>query len=365
MEEFMARIQQGQVAALFAFDIGYEVSLERLSAMIETTPIHPLSRKKRTPTYLQYTKPPQILSLGMATGHFAVAGNIQATIFDFGAVSISYRWPMGQGNEITLEGLPQISHDLYSLNLEAHAKEQVETLIRKIEPAIFRPKLADLVEDYYLFIIEKLDPPMRAEELLAGYRGLLAQTLRFETADLSRSQQDEALSQALSYYETDLVLPDWNAAIIYDRDYEDTANVLELINVELLEARYIDRQLDVKISEYGATARKRIEWPIPLRTPYKQTIQDLADLRLESSLLSERVENALKLVGDLYLAKLHSAVAQRFSLHEWDQIISRKLEIISDFYQLLNDRVHTAQSQALELIIVILILVELALALRH
>jgi uncharacterized Rmd1/YagE family protein len=62
---------------------------------------------------------------------------------------------------------------------------------------------------------------------------------------------------------------------------------------------------------------------------------------------------------------LHSAVAQRFYLQEWEQIISRKLEIISDFYQLLNDRVHTAQSQTLELIIVILILVELALAMRH
>ncbi|MCG3159939.1 MAG: hypothetical protein JMDDDDMK_00965 [Acidobacteria bacterium] len=69
----------------------------------------------------------------------------------------------------------------------------------------------------------------------------------------------------------------------------------------------------------------------------------------------------MKLIGDLYLARLHSA-ARRFYLHEWDRIISRKLEIISGFYPLLNDRVHTAQSQALELVIVILILVELILA---
>src|SRR5262245_25535903 len=195
MEELMARVVEGQVVALFAFDVGYEVSLERLSAMIETTPVQPLSRKKQTPTYMQYTKPPQILSLGLATGHFAIAGNIQATIFDFGAVSIAYRWPIGQGNEISLDGLPQISSDLYELNLETHAKEQVEALMRKIEPAIFRPRLADLVEDYYLFIIEKLDQPIRAEELLAEHRELLALTLRFETAGLNRVQQDEALSQ--------------------------------------------------------------------------------------------------------------------------------------------------------------------------
>jgi len=120
-----------------------------------------------------------------------------------------------------------------------------------------------------------------------------------------------------------------------------------------------------QINEYGKLVRKRIEWPIPLRTPYKQAIQDLAELRLEASLLAERVENALKLVGDQYLARLHSAATQRFYLREWERIISRKLEIISDFYQLLNDRLHTAQSQALEVIIVVLILVELVLAFWH
>jgi hypothetical protein len=358
----MTRIQQGQVVALFAFDVGYEVSLEKLRAMMDTTPVQPLSRKKQTPTYLQYTKPPQILHLGLAAGHFAETGNIQATIFDFGAVSISYRWPLGQPGGIPLSELPKISHDLYHFNLEPHAKDQVESLMSKIGPAITRPRLADLLEDYYLFIIEKLDQPLKADELITRHRSTLAQALRFELSTLSRSQQDEALSQAISYYEHDLALIDWNAAIIYDRDYEDTANVLELLNVELLEARYIDRQLDKRIADYGNLAGKRPELPIPLRRPYKKEIEDLSGLRLESSLLSERVENALKLVGDLYLARLHTAAAQRFYLQQWDRNIKRKLEIISDFYELLTDRVHTAQSQTLETIIVALIVVELVLA---
>jgi len=361
----MADILQGQVVALFAFDVGYEVSLEKLSAMMATTPVQPLSRKKQTPTYLQYTKPPQILHLGLGTGHFDTQGQIQATVFDFGAVSVSYRWPLAKSGAVALGDLPRISHDLYDLNLEARAREQVESLIKKIEPAIVRPRLDALVEDYYLFIIEKLDPALGAEELLRQHRATLAQTLRFETGALSRSQQEEALAQSISYYESDLTLLDWNAAIIYDRDYEDTANVLELINVELLEARYIDAQLDKQIAKYGDLTRKAKEWPIPMRTPYKQAIQDLSELRLESSLVNERVENALKLVGDLFLARLHSAAARRFYLHEWERIISRKLEIISEFYQLLNDRLHTAQSQALELTIVILIVVELVLAFWH
>lgn len=361
----MSKILQGQVVALFAFDIGYEVSLEKLSSLIATTPVQPISRKKQTPAYLQYTTPPQMLHLGLASGHFAAAGQIQALVFDFGAVSISYRWTIGQSEDVALADLPRLSHDLHAVNLEAHAREQAENLMRKIEPAIVRPKLATLVEDYYLFILEKLDTSLNADDFLQQHRPTLAQTLRFEKTRLSRAQQDEALAQSISYYEQDLVLIDWNAAIICDRDYEDAANVLELMNIELLEARYIDAQLDRRINEYAAHVRKRYEWPIPLRTPYKQAIKDLAELRVEYSLLAERVENALKLVGDLYLARLHSAAAHRFYLHEWERAITRKLEIVSDFYQFLNDRLHTAQSQALELVIVVMILIELIMAFTH
>jgi hypothetical protein len=118
----MARVVKDQVVALFAFDVGHKASLERLSAMLGATPVHPLSRKKRTPTLMQYTKPPQILSLGLATGHFAVAGSIQATIFDFGAVSAAYCRPAWRKNGVTPEDLAQVGHDLYDHDLGLHAK---------------------------------------------------------------------------------------------------------------------------------------------------------------------------------------------------------------------------------------------------
>jgi hypothetical protein len=354
-------IQKGQVVAFFAFDIGYEIDLERLRQVTAAVPAQPISRKKQTPPYLQYTKPPQILPLGTAPDMLSTDGTLQATAFDFGAVSLAYRWPIKQG--LSLDELPRLSRELYERSLELHARETIEQLLKQINPAVVRPGLADLVEDYYLFILEELAPECTAEALLQQHRAVLAQTVRFETAALSLTQQTEALSQNISYYQHDLVVLDWNAAIIYDRDYEDTASVLELLNVELLEARYIDARLDTRIEEYSKLIRKRAEWPFPFRTPYKQAIQELAELRIESSLLAERVDNSLKLIGDLYLARLHTAAAQRFYLHEWERIVSHKLEIISEFYQLLTDRVRTAPSQTLELIIILLILVELVLAL--
>lgn len=356
----MAQILQGQVIALFAFDIGYEVSLEQVSNLLSSLPVQPLSRKKKTPNYLQYKKPPQVLPLGQTDALLDEPGQIQATVFDFGSVSIAYRWPLtmhGQGLQI--QELPQLSQDLYNRGIETHARGQLQTLLEKIQPAIVRPELSVLVEDYYIFILESLKEPLPAADLLTQYRSTLAQVLRFDTEPLSLEEQEEALSQEISYYQSDLVLVDWNAAIIYDRDYWDTINVLELLNVELLEARYIDTQLDKRIGDYQGLVQERIEWPIPLRIPYRRAIEDLAELRIELSLLEERVENALKLIGDVYLARVHSAATKRFYLQEWELSISRKLDIIANLYQLLTDRVSTAQSQTLELVIIALILIEI------
>ncbi len=364
----MLEILQGQLAVLFAFDIGYKVSLEQVSSLLPSMPVQPLSRKKQTPSYLlQYTPPPQVLDLG-ETGVldilFDQPGQIQVKVFDFGAASIAYRWPLSAyKQELQVQDLPQLSQKLYSQSLEADARTQIQILLKKIHPAVVRPELSALVEDYYVFILERLNQPLQTKDFLTQYRSTLAQILQFDTQRLSLEQQEEALSQTISYYENDLVLIDWNAAIIYDQDYGDTLNVLELLNLELLEARYIDAQLDRRIKEYEGLVQKRVEWPIPLRMPYRQAIEALAELRLESSLLAERVENALKLIGDVYLARIHSAATQQFYLQEWENSISRKLDIIANLYQVLIDRVNTAQSQTLELVIIALIVIEIVVGL--
>lgn len=362
--ETFPRIQQGRVVAFFAFDIGYEVSLEKAGAMLASNPVQPLSRKKQTPNYLQYTYRPQVLPLGEIEAFDGLKGEILATIFDFGAVSISYRWSLStQEKEFSLDDLPAISQRIFDFNLEDHARKQVENLMSRIRLAISRPELSDLVEDYYVFVLESFDQPLKSEELLNQYPDTLAQILQFDTQQLSRGQRSEALSKAISYYERDVVLIDWNASIIYDSDYVDTLNVLELMNVELLEARYMDAQLDKRIKNYEKVSQKQPAWFMPLSIPYRQAINELAELRIESSVLAERVDNCLKLIGDLYLARVYSAASEQFYMPTWDASISRKLDIIGNLYDILNDRVQSSQGQTLELIIILLIAIEIFLSL--
>jgi hypothetical protein len=356
----MVDVAKGQILALFAFDLGYGVSLERLQTLLQASAVQPLSSRKLTPPYIQYARPPRRISLGTTDIFRGREGAVHVTLFDFGAASLTYQWQLPS---LELAGMPELAKQVYSLNLEADAKHRIERLSEAIASAIDRPGLSTLVEDFYIFVLEELNPPLTAEELLARQSPALAQLLRLDTAPLSRVQQEEALSSRISYYVNDLVLIDWNAAVIYDQDYEDTTNVLELLNIELLEARYIDAQLDNHIEGYSKIVHSRAFLPIPLRSPYKKAIREMAELRIDSSLLAERVENSLKLVGDLYLARVYSAATQRLHLREWDNIISRKLDIVANFYQLLTDRVGSAQSQTLELVVVVLILVELLISL--
>ncbi|HMG36137.1 MAG TPA: hypothetical protein VKM94_19530 [Blastocatellia bacterium] len=357
------QILQGHISAFYAFDVGYEISLEKLTTLLSSVPAQPMSPKKQTPMFTQYTRPPHIVHLGRTPCPFGGSAELRATLFDFGVVSMAYTWTLGKELPTLLSELPTISQSLYQLNLVGNAREQVRSLVDRIKPAISKPNLSSIVEDYYLFVIERLGKSLRADELLTKYRSVLAQTLRFETASLSVEQQDDALRQKLSYYEKDLLLIDWNAAVVYDQDYDDAVNVLELLNVELLEARYIDTELDRRIQEHANLAQGAMSWPIPLRTPLRKAMQELGELRIESSLLSERLGNSLKLIGDLYLARVYSSGAERFYLKQWQKIISDKLDTIDSFYELVTDRIRTAQSQTLELAVIVLIMVELFLAL--
>ncbi len=366
-----AQVVQGDAIALFAFDVGYEIDLARVGQLLPAQPVRPISRAKQTPPYLQYTRPPLVVSLGetldLPGDLRGKTGQIEAKIFDFGAISISYRWALNQKDmPLALEDLPGFSKMLFDCNLESQARAQVVALIQTVRAAITRPVLSDLVEDYYVFSLEQLESaesaPVTAEKLLSQYESIFAQTLRFEVESLSLEQQKDALGKTISYYQNDLALIDWNAAILIDSDYVDTLNVLELLNVELLEARYLDSELDKRLQSYENVVQKQPRWFLPLLSPYRKTLQELAELRIESALLAERVDNSLKLIGDLYLARIHAAVSERFYIATWDASISRKLDIIGNLYQLLTDRISTTQAQTLELIIIILIGLEILIS---
>src|SRR5215467_2149425 len=104
----MIRILQGQITAFFSFDVGYGISLETVAPLLASTRVQPLSHKKRTPPYLQYTRPPHRVNLEPATGVFDTDGSVQLTLYDFGAASLAYSWPQAQGELSTTLAAPPL-----------------------------------------------------------------------------------------------------------------------------------------------------------------------------------------------------------------------------------------------------------------
>jgi len=77
----------------------------------------------------------------------------------------------------------------------------------------------------------------------------------------------------------------------------------------------------------------------------------------------ERVDNSLKVTDDVYLARIYAAALEIFRGRAWRASIDRKMALLRETYEMLNDEAQAARAEALEVIIVVLIVVEIVLGL--
>src|SRR5438094_319444 len=182
----------------------------------------------------------------------------------------------------------------------------------------------------------------------------------YRPAPLRVTQEREALGvgHRISFGSEDVTVIDWDAALIADRDAEDVRAVLEFANVELLEMRYLDQQLDDALDEsYETLSRRRYGFWLPGST--RADLRRIGQLQVDNAVLFEGVNNALKLLGDQYLARVYRLVSDRFHLAAWDASILRKLQSLESIYQKLSDEAANRRTETLEWIVIVLIAVEI------
>jgi hypothetical protein len=98
-----------------------------------------------------------------------------------------------------------------------------------------------------------------------------------------------------------------------------------------------------------------------LRREARSAMRRIATLRIDSAVLFESVNNAVKLLGDQFLARLYRLTARRFHLEEWDASILRKLQTLDSIYAKLEDEQTALRMEVLEWIIIVLFLVSIVL----
>ncbi len=351
-------VQRGVCYALFAYDAGLGIDLDqaerRITALTQRAGIR---HRHRAPTYFDYRPAPlRVTQEGeaLAVGSFRTTPSVDAVLYDFGALSVSYQIPL-QG---PLARLVALSEELYESDvLRAHSRRWVENLLAAIAPAVTRARLTEFVETYVIFAIDTLSPPCPPAALYTTHAQEVAQILRTERAALSSQEVSDALAQRISFGADDVAIIDWDVALIVDQDPDDVRAVLEFANVELLEMRFLDQQLDDALDEsYETLSRGRAQvWPGGSRA----ILRRVGQLQVDNAVLFEGVNNALKLLGDQYLARVYRLVSERFHLAEWDASILRKLQTLESIYQKISDQAANRRIEVLEWIIIGLIAAEI------
>ncbi|GMU38748.1 MAG: hypothetical protein KJ057_16165 [Phycisphaerae bacterium] len=357
-------IRRGTAYAHFAYDVGLSIQLDQVEALIsENKQRETIRRTRRAPTYFEYQAPPLRLAQScdrVPLGRFATAPTAEILVFDFGAVSVTFSVPL----EGAFDDLRALADDLYdNTRLLESSQTLVEALARSIRPAIVKPGPSNRVEDYMIYQIESLEPAEPPAEFVGRNALAVAQILRAEQGPLSAQEIDDALSCRMSFSPSDVTIIDWNAAMLFDAEADDVRAVLEFSNVELLEMRFLDDQLDRALDRATEALGRMRGFVSTVLHGSAADLRRIAELQIDAALLYESVNNTLKLMGDPYLARVSRLASQRFHLNDWDASILRKLQTIESVYQKIADRESTRRMELLEWIIIALIAVSILLPL--
>jgi hypothetical protein len=358
-------ITSGTCYVLFAYDAARSIRLDAAERYIrEATQRQTAKHKRRAPRYFEYQPPPLRVTQecqAMAIGNYRTHDSVELTLFDFGAVSLSYSIPI-QGSWSTLLDL---SDELYDNEiLLRDSLLRVEQIMKAIGAAAHQVHVNDIVEDYVVYRVDSPEQPVEPGAFCVTHAHEIAQILRAERRALSNQEVEDSLAARISYGKDDVTIVDWNAALLIDREGDDVHAVLEFANVELLEMRYLDQRLDRSLNEaYDVLSRR--SWSFHrLIGYYGADLRRVAELQVDNAALFEGVNNTVKLVGDQYLARVYRLINERFHLDEWDSSIIRKLQTLESIYEKISDQAGNRRMEFLEWIIIILIAVSILLEFR-
>lgn len=398
---------------MFAFDIGSSIDLQAAAAGLGDASRAKLdgSGAPRMPAWFQFRPLP--LTVRQPTPSINVAGlsvepMADLTIYDFGAVSVSFLIPLPPGSvrpdgTVSLPALLPLGEALYeNAVLRAAAFGLVDWLTKALGPAVRRPCRSELVEDYMVYL---LPSPVSAGEVADGrtieallatedFRRDIAQLLAAEVAPLSQQEVSDAVTGAVCFGLRDAVVADWAAAVVFGQPTQDDAGssvagaagsaivleVLRFANVELLEMRFMDDNLDEMLDEAYElqasgrlhTMNRRGQGSISrvlgmardlLPGSRSADLEKLATLQVDAAILFESVGNALKLVGEPYLARVYRMAATRLHLSTFEANILRKQRTLDVIYQKAADSASGHRMEVLEWIVILLIGIEVVMSL--
>jgi hypothetical protein len=348
----------GSVLVLIQYDVCEEIRLDVLRGLIPARNAQ-ATFKSQAPGYVRYQRTPiaEPLEPVILQSGERLSGEIK--YYDYGVVSVVFELPFAGD----WDNLVQLSARWTSdTNFEKLASRIVRQKLERAAPALIKPYNDDdwLQEDYFIFHVREIDGSPSAEDLLTRSRNQIAQVVRGETATLSEGERSEILTSRMSYYPSDLAVIGWNAAFIYDTQSgaETAIQLLQYANSQLLEFRHYDELLTKELEnvydflEVGGTG-----WWSRWRTA--KAASKLHTVLLDVNELTERADNAIKFLSDMFSARLYKLCAQKVGVPDYKDLVQEKLHTAEDLYRFMVEQFNQSRAFVLELMVVVILIIEL------
>jgi hypothetical protein len=346
-------------------DVADSILLDRLRTILDVSATRSPSFAHPTPEYVRFERPPVVEAVAPIEiePHRHIEGKVK--YYEYGVVSVEL--------ELQFESewgslVDQSSRWIAGPGIEDRAMQLIRQRLQRIAPALLNPYESYLTEDYYIVHVREASGtgggPATGAELLALHGGEIAQIVRGESTALSDTERQEILQSSLSYYPTDLLVPGWTAALVYDTEEgaAPTIQLLEYANTQLLEFRHYDAVLTRVLQGVYRSLDKGggflSHWKLA------REAERLNALRLEVTELTERIDNSIKFLSDMFYARLYRLAANKVGVSDYRNLVDQKLRTAGELYQFMVERFQHSRGFVLELGVVIILIIELVFLFR-
>jgi hypothetical protein len=352
---------RGSFWVLVLYDVAERIDLYRLQEILG---LGPAAREPRfehpAPDYVRFEKGPVAEYAKPARLETGETFQVSIKYFDYGVVSIELELDF----ETDWAELVTLSSKWISAPaIEKCTAELLRVHLEKAQEALFQPYRRRLSEDYYVVHLkEALDgagSPVSASWLLSERGSEIAQLVRGDSQPLSEGERQEALLASMSYFPDDLLVTGWVASFVYDTQEGaiPTMQLLEYANAQLLEFRHYDELLTGVLEN----VYKMLEHKGGLFRHWRMArkAEQLNAMRLDVTELTERTDNAIKFLSDMFYARVYRMAAARVGVTDYRTLVERKLRIAGDLYESMVSSFHQGRSFVLELMVVAILVIEL------
>lgn len=352
---------RGSLWALVLYDVAEQIQLEKLREILGTEPPQrEPSFRHPVPDYVRFERPPVVEHVAPVTIGSNTPFETRVKYFHYGVVSVELRLPFESGWDDLVR---MSSRWIAAPEFEKRTTELLRSRLEHVRPALMQPYGSWLSEEYYVIqIVEAADDdgrPLSAPAMLSAHGAQIAQMVRGDSGPLAEAERAEALQSSLSYYSTDLLVVGWVAALVYDtaEGAIPAIQLLEYANTQLLEFRHYDDML-TRVLE---NVYKMVEHRGGLFRHWRMARQAgaLNAMRLDVTDLTERTDNSIKFLSDMFYARAYRMAAARVGVTDYRNLVERKLRIAGDLYEFMVNEFYQARSFLLEAMVVAILVIEL------